>query len=67
MSCILVRHGKPPFVLSVDNAKAYFDPSSLAKGTNKNIVGKYYKLPKIKSKFANFLEKQADERLLIAL
>jgi Fic family protein len=26
MSSILVRHGKPPFVLSVENAKGYFDP-----------------------------------------
>lgn len=64
MSCILVSHGKPPFVLTVDNAKAYFDPSSLAKQTHKNLVGKYYKLPKIKKKFALFLEGAANSRLL---
>jgi hypothetical protein len=29
MSYILVRAGKAPFVLTVDNAKAYFDPSTL--------------------------------------
>ena len=29
MSYILARDGHPPFVLTVDNAKAYFDPSTL--------------------------------------
>lgn len=56
MSSILVRMGKPPFVLSVDNAKGYFDPSSLAKSTRKDMVGRLYKLPKIKKNFAKFLE-----------
>ncbi len=65
MSCILVRHGKPPFVLGVDNAKAYFDPSSLAKKTTKDFFGKYYTLPKIKKKFAQFLENQANPEFLI--
>ena len=64
MSCILVRNGKPPFVLTVDNAKAYFDPSSLAKETHKNFFGLYYKLPKIKKKFSRFLERESDGRLL---
>ena len=60
MSHILVRNDCPPFVSSVDNAQAYFNPSSLAKSTNKNeVYGKFYKLPKIKKNFAKFLEKQA--------
>ena len=65
MSCILVRHGKPPFVLGVDNAKAYFDPSSLAKKTKKDFFGMYYTLPKIKKKFSHFLENQANPEFLI--
>ncbi|GAB6906843.1 hypothetical protein JCM12296A_26790 [Desulfosarcina cetonica] len=65
MSCILVRAGMPPFVLSVDNAKAYFDPSSLAKETHKNFFGLYYKLPKIKKKFSRFLERESNARLLV--
>lgn len=65
MSSILVRGGKPPFVLTVDNAKAYFDPSSLAKATKKDLMGKLYKLPKIKKNFAKFLEAQANPELLI--
>lgn len=65
MSSILVRNGKPPFVLGLDNAKAYFDPSSLAKKTTKDFFGKYYTLPKIKKRFAEFLERQADPAYLV--
>ncbi|BBO82172.1 hypothetical protein DSCO28_27380 [Desulfosarcina ovata subsp. sediminis] len=65
MSCLLVRSGKPPFVLTVDNAKAYFDPSSLAKETHKTFIGMYYKLPKIKKKFSRFLERESKKQMLI--
>ncbi|WP_419176617.1 hypothetical protein [Desulfosediminicola sp.] len=60
MSHILVRNGFPPFVLTVDNAKPYFDPSTLAKQTNKDFLGVYYKLPKVKRNFCTFLEAQAN-------
>jgi hypothetical protein len=65
MSSILVRRGKPPFVLGLDNAKAYFDPSSLAKKTQKNLLGRYYVLPNIRKKFTKFLKKQADFAYLV--
>jgi hypothetical protein len=64
MSSILVRNGEPPFVLTVKNAKGYFDPSTLIKMTHKDFLGKYYKLPKITKKFAKFLKKQANNKLL---
>jgi hypothetical protein len=64
MSHMLVTAGHPPFVLTVDNAKAYFDPSTLAKQTNKNVYGKIYKLPKIKKNFAAFLKAQANPLLV---
>lgn len=64
MSYILVANKKPPFVLTVDNAKAYFDPATLAKNTSKNVLGRLYKLPKIKKNFSVFLKEQADYRLL---
>jgi hypothetical protein len=67
VSHILVHHGKPPFVLTVDNAKAYFDPATLAKQTSKDMLGKIYKLPKIKKNFAKFLEGQANPDLIIKL
>jgi hypothetical protein len=65
MSSILVRGGKPPFVLTVENAKGYFDPSTLIKMTNKDFFGKYYKLPKMTKKFSKFLEKQSNDKLLV--
>lgn len=63
-SHILAYHGKPPFVLTVDNAKAYFDPSTLAKQTSKDMLGKLYKLPKIKKHFAAFLEANENPDLI---
>ncbi len=65
MSYILANAGKPPFVLSVDNAQAYFNPSTLAKLTRKSMVAKMWKLPKIQKKFAKFLKKQGDRKLLV--
>lgn len=64
ISHILAHYGKPPFVLTVDNAKGYFDPASLAKQTKKNVLGTLYKLPKIKKKFAAFLKDQANPELI---
>lgn len=64
MSYILAREGRPPFVLSVDNAKAYFDPSTLAKETKKRGVGMLIRLPKLKKRFAKLLKEEADERFL---
>lgn len=64
MSSILVQSGLPPFVLSVANAKGYFNPSSLAKSTNKDVFGRYYKLPKLRKKFVQFLKDYAQYELL---
>ncbi len=46
MSYMLAREGWPPFVLSVANAKAYFDPSNLVKGTNRRSLGMLIRHPK---------------------
>lgn len=67
MSTILVRQGRPPFVLSIENAKGYFDPSSLAKSTQKNMLNLLYRLPKIKKKFAKFLEEHTRPELLLKI
>jgi hypothetical protein len=64
MSYILGRDGKAPFVLSVDNAKAYFDPSSLIKETKKTATTLLVKLPRMKKRFAHFLERHADVQYL---
>jgi hypothetical protein len=62
MSYILGRDGRAPFVLTVDNAKAYFDPSSLIKETQKTTTTLLMKLPRMKKRFARFLEDHADAR-----
>ncbi len=64
MSYLLARDGCAPFVLSVDNAKAYFDPSSLIKKTRKRSVAMLVKIPGLRNRFSRFLRDQADDRLL---
>lgn len=64
MSYILARDGKAPFVLTVDNAKAYFDPSTLFKATTKTATTLLTKLPRMKKLFAEFLRAQAHERYI---
>lgn len=64
MSYLLARDGKPPFVLTVDNAKAYFDPSTLIKQTRKTRGTLLARLPHMKRYFAAFLHDQANGRYL---
>jgi hypothetical protein len=66
MSYILALDGKAPFVLTVENALAYFDPSSLVKETKKTATTLLMKLPSMKKRFARFLESQEDVRYLEA-
>jgi hypothetical protein len=64
MSFILAREGKAPFVLTVENALAYFNPSTLVKETNKTPTTLLMKLPRMKKRFARFLEFQTDVQYL---
>jgi hypothetical protein len=59
MSWLLAREGKPPFVLSVDNAKAYFDPSSIAKSLRKHSLRMMLSRPKLLKRFAALLKNGA--------
>lgn len=65
-SYVLLRAGKPPFVLTVENAMAYFDPSTVIRNTSKLGPMALFRLPGINQRFARFLEDQADPRYLIA-
>jgi hypothetical protein len=56
MSYILAREGQPPFVLSIENAKAYFDPSTLVKDARKHSLGMLFTMPKLKKRLARLLE-----------
>ena len=64
MSYILIKDGKAPFVLTVENAREYFNPSTVVKETKKTAMTLLMKLPRIKKRFANFLRSQANEQYL---
>jgi hypothetical protein len=66
MSYILARAGHPPFVLTVDNAHAYFDPSTLITKKKKKSLTLLFEMPRLKRNFAAFLTAQADARYLQA-
>ena len=51
-------------MLTVDNAKAYFDPSTLIKQTKKTTTTMLMKLPGMKKRFAAFLQAQANEKYI---
>ena len=55
MSYILVRDGRPPFVLSADSAAAYFDPSAVIRDVDKNSPAMFFRLSAIKQRLAKLL------------
>jgi hypothetical protein len=65
MSWMLAREGKPPFVLSVDNAKAYFDPSSVTKETRKHSLRMLLTRRKLMKRFAQLLKDGAQKTHLL--
>ena len=64
MSAMLVWEGKPPFVLTVRNAKAYFDPSSLAKESRKRSLQLLLRQPGLSKRLAALLKDEADRGFL---
>jgi hypothetical protein len=61
VSYLLMCAGRPPFVLSLANAEGYFNPSSVIRNSAKHGVKALYELPKIKKKYAAFLEDQSPD------
>jgi hypothetical protein len=66
MSCILARADRPPFVLTVDNAKEYLDWSMLFTGKRKGSFALRCQMPWLKRRFAAFLQAHADPKFLHA-
>jgi hypothetical protein len=66
MSYILVRDGLPPFVLSVDNAAAYFEPSAVLRDLHKHSPAALFRVPGLRKRLAALLRDQADQRYLRA-
>lgn len=65
LSYLLMRDGLPPFVLTADNAPAYFNPASVIRKTPRHGARALFQLPKIKKRFAAFLEAQSDPGFLL--
>jgi hypothetical protein len=55
MSYILMGAGQPPFVLSPENAVAYFDSSAVVRHLEKKSVAMLFRLPGIKRRLAQLL------------
>jgi hypothetical protein len=65
MSYILMRDGYPPFVLSPGNAVAFFNPSTVIRNTRKKSIAMLYRIPKIRRRYAEFLEAQSNSTYLL--
>ena len=55
---ILLRDRRYPFVLNVDNAVSYFEPSSQIKYSDKRSIKGRWKLPKYQKEFEKFLKEK---------
>ena len=59
-SGILLQNGCPPFVLTRQNALAYFNPSSEIKFTDKRTIRGKLRLPKYQHEFREFLQQNVN-------
>jgi len=66
MSYILARAGHPPFVLTAERAKDFFDWSTLFSSKRKASFLLRWQMPRLTRKFASFLAAQADPGFLLA-
>jgi hypothetical protein len=60
-SGILLQNGCPPFVLTRQNALAYFNPSSEIKFTDKRTIRGKLRLPKYQHEFREFLQQNVNQ------
>jgi hypothetical protein len=65
MGYLLAREGLPPFVLTVDNARYFFEPASLIKKRKKHGLDNLLRLPQMDKRLARLLEDQADSGYLL--
>ncbi len=66
MSYLLAREGYAPFVLTDDNAREYFNPSSVFKKSKKHTLVMRFKMPGLTRAFADYLEHQANNAFLVS-
>lgn len=65
VSYLLAREGAPPFVLTADNAEAYFRPSTLIRRTRKHGATALWRIPHLIGTFADYLQAAARPDLLL--
>jgi hypothetical protein len=65
MSYLLVRKGKPPFVLTVDNAKSFFHPSAMIGKSKRHSITMFFYMQKLKHYFARLLKEEANPHYLL--
>jgi len=65
MSHILASAGLSPFVLSVANARAYFEASTALRNTHKNSPVALFRLPGIRRRLVALLREHDDARYLL--
>jgi hypothetical protein len=66
MSYILLRDGRPPFVLSPESAAAYFDPSTAIRDVDKNSPATIFRLSRVREQLATLLRERSDPQYLLA-
>ncbi len=66
MSHILLEDGQPPFVLSVENADFYFNPSLAVRDTEKKSPAMLFRLLGVKTRLTGLLRETSDRRYLRA-
>jgi len=66
MSCLLVRAGLPPFVLSPESAGSYFELSTAIRDTAKTGAANRFRLAALQARMAALLDEHADPQHLIA-
>lgn len=62
---LLARNGQPPFVLTAQNARYFFEPATLIKYRRKQSLDGLLKLPKLTKRVARLLEGEADSEYLL--
>ncbi len=65
-SFLLMREGLPPFVLTVDNAVAYFNPASVVRRLPKKGIRALFQLPEIKKRYAEFMIAESRPEFLLS-
>ncbi|MEB4593004.1 hypothetical protein VSS37_18635 [Candidatus Thiothrix sp. Deng01] len=64
VSYLLAREGQPPFVLTKDNARAYFDPSKHAHDRNRHSLPMIWQWPRLQRDIAELLRNQVRQEFL---